>query len=92
MAGCGPLGFLKILRAGRRTRQLDTLVGGIRADFRGKGIDAMIGCATMAAAIEAGFEFVDSHHELEYNHKVRSEMERLGGRVYKSYRIFRKDL
>jgi hypothetical protein len=87
-----PLGFLKILRAGRRTRQLDTLVGGIRADLRGKGIDAMIGCATMAAAIEAGFEFVDSHHELEYNHKVRSEMERLGGRVYKSYRIFRKDL
>ena len=87
-----PLGFLKLLRAGRRTRQLDTLVGGVRADFRGKGIDAMIGCATMAAAIEAGFEFVDSHHELEYNQKVRSEMERLGGRIYKSYRIFRKDL
>ena len=87
-----PLGFLKVLRAGRRTRQLDTLVGGVRSDFRGRGVDALIGCATMTAAIEAGFEFVDSHHELEYNRKVRHEMERLGGRVYKTYRIFRKDL
>jgi len=87
-----PFGFLSIIRAGRRTRQLDTLVGGVRSDFRGKGVDAMIGCATMAAAIEAGFEFVDSHHELEYNQKVRGEMEKLGGRVYKVYRIYRKGL
>lgn len=87
-----PLGLLRILQAGRQTEQLDTLVGGVRSDFRGKGVDAMIGCATMAAAIEAGFEFVDSHHELEYNRKVRDEMERLGGRVYKVYRIYRKAL
>jgi hypothetical protein len=87
-----PLGFLHILRAGRRTRQLDTLVGGVREDFRGKGLDAMIGCATIAAAIKAGFAFVDSHHELEDNHLVRSEMERLGGTVYKQYRIYRRYL
>jgi hypothetical protein len=87
-----PFGFIHILRAGRRTRQLDTLVGGVRSDFRGKGVDAMIGSATIAAAIRAGFSFVDSHHELEDNRLVRSEMERLGGRVYKTYRIFGKDL
>jgi hypothetical protein len=85
-----PLGFLKILRAGWRACQLDTLVGGVRSDFRGKGVDAVIGCATMTAAIEAGFEFVDSHHEIEDNLKVRGEMEKLGGYVYKIYRIYRK--
>jgi len=87
-----PLGIFQILRAGRRTKQLDSLVGGIRSDFRGKGVDAIIGCATMASAIEAGFTFVDSHHELEYNFKVRGEMEKLGGRVYKRFRIYRKFL
>jgi hypothetical protein len=87
-----PLGIFQILRAGRRTKQLDSLVGGIRSDFRGKGVDAIIGCATMASAIEAGFVFVDSHHELEYNFKVRGEMEKLGGRVYKKYRIYGKNL
>jgi len=87
-----PIGIFQILRAGRRTKQLDSLVGGIRSDFRGKGVDAIIGCATMASAIKAGFTFVDSHHELEYNFKVRGEMEKLGGRVYKRYRIFGKSL
>ena len=85
-----PLGIFWILRAGHRTRQLDSLVGGIRSDFRGRGLDAMMGCATMSAAVEAGFEFVDTHHELEYNRKVRGEMEKLGGKVYKWFRIYRK--
>jgi hypothetical protein len=87
-----PLGIFRILRAGRRTRQLDSLIGGIRGDFRGRGVDAMIGCATMASAIEAGFEFVDTHHELEYNSKVRGEMEKIGGQVYKRFRIYGKNL
>jgi hypothetical protein len=87
-----PLGIFWLLRAGRRTRQLDSLVGGVRGDFRGKGVDAMIGCATMASAIKAGFRFVDTHHELEYNHKVRGEMEKLGGRIYKRFRIYGKFL
>jgi hypothetical protein len=87
-----PLGLFWLLRAPRRTKQLDSLVGGIRSDFRGKGVDAIIGCATMASAIKAGFEFVDTHHELEYNAKVRGEMEKLGGRICKKFRIFRKYL
>lgn len=87
-----PLGVFWLLRAARRTKQLDSLVGGIRSDFRGKGVDAMIGCATLASAIKAGFKFVDTHHELDYNLKVRGEMEKLGGRIYKRFRIFRKYL
>lgn len=87
-----PLGMLWILRAARRTKQLDSLVGGIRADFRGKGVDAILGCATMASAIAAGLDFVDTHHELEYNRKVRGEMEKLGGVVYKRQRVYGKDL
>jgi hypothetical protein len=87
-----PFGIFWILRAAHQTQQLDSLVGGIRSDFRGKGVDAMIGCATMTAAIKSGFRFVDSHHELEYNRKVRGEMEKLGGKVYKWFRIYRKHL
>jgi hypothetical protein len=87
-----PLGVFWILRAGRRTRQLDSLVGGIRKDFRGRGVDAILGCATMVSAAGAGFRFADTHHELEYNFKVRGEMEKLGGIIYKRNRIYRKDL
>ena len=44
------------------------------------------------SAQKAGFEIMDTHHELEANVKVRAEMERMGGKVYKKYRVFQKSL
>jgi hypothetical protein len=35
---------------------------------------------------------MDSHLELESNKKVRAEMEKLGGRITKKYRVFKKSL
>ncbi len=87
-----PFGLLWLLRAGRRSRQLDSMVGGIRKEFRDKGVDAVLGAATMASAAAAGFTVADSHHELEYNAKVRGEMEKIGGRIAKRFRIYGKDL
>ena len=43
-------------------------------------------------AQKAGFKWLDSHHELEVNTQMRSEMERVGGKIYKKYRIYTKDL
>ena len=51
-----------------------------------------MGSATMAAAAAAGFRFVHTHHELEDNFRVRGEMEKLGGIVYKRLRIYGKHL
>lgn len=87
-----PFGIFFILRAAKTTKQLDSLIGGIDKDYRGRGIDVMMGYTTMLAAQKAGFKFADSHHELEDNIKVRAEMERLGGEVYKRFRIYKKDL
>ena len=44
------------------------------------------------AVQKAGFDIIDSHHELESNTKMRAEMERMGGQLYKRYRIFKKNL
>jgi hypothetical protein len=44
------------------------------------------------SARKEGKTVIDSHLELETNTKVRAEMERMGGVVYKKYRIFQKDL
>jgi GNAT superfamily N-acetyltransferase len=87
-----PLGLFHLQRAARRAQQLDSLVGGVREDLRGKGVDAILGSATMASAAAAGLRFADSHHELEDNHKVRGEMEKLGGVVYKRFRIYGRSL
>ena len=87
-----PLGFIHVLRAARSSRQLDLLVGGVRAADRGRGSDVLGMTALLRAAIAAGFTCLDSHLELETNQVVRAEMERLGGGVSKRYSIYGKTL
>jgi GNAT superfamily N-acetyltransferase len=87
-----PFGFIHILRAAKRARQLDLLLAGISPKYRGKGIDMLMGREMLQSAIDARIEHFDSHHELETNNLVRAEMERQGGRIYKRYRIFQKAL
>jgi hypothetical protein len=87
-----PLGFLKILKASKNARQLDLLIGGIKAKYRGMGIDVLIALHIINVARKSGFKSIDSHLELESNWKMRAENEKLGGTVYKKYRIFQKKL
>jgi hypothetical protein len=56
------------------------------------GLDVLMGSKIILSAHEAGMEFMDSHHEMETNVKVRGEMERMGGKIYKRFRVFQKAL
>ena len=87
-----PFGFIHILRAMKRARQLDLLLGGIKEEYRGRGLDTLLGATMFKSAIAGGFEVMDSHHELETNTRIRREMEHQGGVIYKRYRIFQKSL
>ena len=87
-----PLGFLKILRAAKETNQLDLLLGAIKEKYRGVGLDVLMGVRMLTSAKEAGLEIMDTHHEMETNTRVRAEMEKMGGKIYKRYRVFQKYL
>jgi hypothetical protein len=87
-----PFGIFKIFAAARKSKQLNLLLGGIDPAYRGKGLDVMMGVKMLESALALGKTTIDSHLELESNVKVRAEMEKLGGRVYKRFRIFGKSL
>ena len=87
-----PFGFIKILRAAKKTKQLDLLLGAIKEKYRGRGLDVLMGVHMFRSAMEAGFEIMDTHHEMESNTRVRAEMERMGGQIYKRFRIYQKPL
>lgn len=87
-----PFGIFRIFASARKTKQLNLLLGGIDPAYRGKGLDVMMGVKMLESAIEQGKTVIDSHLELEYNTKVRAEMEKMGGVVYKRFRVFGKDL
>jgi hypothetical protein len=87
-----PFGIFKILRAAKKSTQLDLLLGAIKEEYRGRGVDVLMGMRIFAAARKAGMTVMDSHHEMETNLKVRAEMEKLGGIVYKRFRVYKKSL
>lgn len=87
-----PLGIFKILRAQKKTTRLSLLLGGIHKDYRRAGIDTILGINMLQEAKKAGLTNIDSHLEMETHYKMRSEMEKMGGVVYKRYRIFQKPL
>jgi hypothetical protein len=87
-----PFGIFQVIRARKRSKQLNLLLGGIKDEFRGQGLDVLMGVKLLEEAQRAGMVHMDSHLELETNYLVRKEMERMGGVVYKRFRIFTKGL
>jgi hypothetical protein len=87
-----PFGFYHILKSQRTTNRLSLLLGAIREDYRNAGLDTILGVKLLEEVQKAGLEFIDSHLEMETNLKMRAEMEKMGGVVYKKYRIYQKPL
>ena len=87
-----PIGIIHILIAGRRTKQLNLLLGAVRPDYQNRGLDIVVGAAVLESAREQKMKFLDSHLEMETNTQVRAEMEHMDGKVYKTYRVFGKSL
>jgi hypothetical protein len=87
-----PFGFLHILLSARRSTQLDLLLGAIKEEYRSTGVMAKLGTKIFEAAISRGMTTMDSHLILETNLPMRGVMEKLGGKIYKRYRIYNKDI
>lgn len=87
-----PFGILKILSSSKKTKQLDMMLGAIKEEHRGKGLDVLMAVDLFEKAQKAGMTISDSHHELETNTVMRAEMEKLGGVIYKRHRLFFKNL
>jgi len=87
-----PFGFMKIIKARNRARQLDMLLGGIKEECRGLGGDILLWMAMYRSARKAGMKVIDSHHQMEANAKMRAASEWAGGRLYKRHRVFQKRL
>lgn len=87
-----PFGFIHLLLAMRRSKQLDLFLGAVRPDLQGRGLTCLLGVELMRTARERGFTHIDSHLVLESNTRMRAEVHRLGGSIWKRYRVFGKQL
>ncbi len=87
-----PFGVIRVLRASKRSKKLLMVLGGVKKEFRGKGIEVLMGVKIIQDAIRKNMKTIDSHLVLEDNLRMRGEYERVGCKVVKKYRIYQKDL
>ncbi|MBK9389478.1 MAG: hypothetical protein IPN68_04520 [Bacteroidetes bacterium] len=87
-----PFGVLRILIALSTSKKLLMLLGGVRKDYRNKGLDVLMAVKMLQASMEFKMETIDLHLILEKNTRMRAECERIGGQVIKRFRIYQKSL
>jgi ribosomal protein S18 acetylase RimI-like enzyme len=87
-----PFGIFKILKESKRSKKLIMMLGGVKKEYRGKGLDVLMGVKILQSGIKHKMDTIDSHLVLENNTKMRSEYERIGCQVVKKFRIYQKDL
>ncbi len=85
-----PFGFIHILKALWCSKQIDLLLGTVSEHYRGRGLNVMLGVALMKSARNKGMKIMDSHLIMEDNRLMRAEMEKIGGKLCKRYRIYQK--
>lgn len=87
-----PFGIFKIMKAMKNTDRVNLLLGAVKPKHQNKGINVMIAVKFFETAIAEGIKELESHLILETNTKMLGEVEKVGGKFHKRFRIFKKDL
>jgi len=87
-----PIGLLKILWHARRIRKVRVLVLGLLKDYRGRGLDVLLYMHLYRNGLRKGFNEGEFSWILEDNVAIRRPLERIGARVYKTYRFYERPL
>jgi GNAT superfamily N-acetyltransferase len=87
-----PFGLLKILWHARRIRKIRILTLGLKKEFRGQGADNLLYLRLYLNGVRKGYEEGEFSWILEDNQAIRKPLEKLGARVYKTYRIYETSL
>lgn len=85
-----PFGLFRILKEMKKSKKLMLMLGGVRKEFRGIGIDVLMGVKMLESARKRNITLIDSHLILETNTRMRAECERLNGKIIKKFRIYQK--
>jgi hypothetical protein len=85
-----PFGVFHLLKALRRPKQIDLLIGAIRPDFQGSGADALLITELAATLIRKGVVSAETNPELEENLLVQGHWRHFTSRQHKRRRCYIK--
>jgi GNAT superfamily N-acetyltransferase len=85
-----PTGLVRLLLASRKIRRLRLITLGIKEGFRKRGLDAILYLDTLKTARALGYTGGEISWTLEDNDLVNRAIESMGGRRYKTYRLYQR--
>jgi len=88
-----PFGFIHLWKALRtRNKDLDLCLGGVKAQYRGRGVDLIMAKEMYEAATDLGFEQAKANPMLETNTRVRAEWKYFEHVLYRRTRVYKKTI
>ncbi|WP_373046279.1 N-acetyltransferase [Vulgatibacter sp.] len=87
-----PVGLAKLLWHSRKIDQLRLITLGIKEKYRKRGLDAILYLDTLRAARKLGYKGGEISWTLEDNVLVNRAIEMMGGKRYKTYRMYEAEV
>lgn len=87
-----PIGFIKYLYYKKKIDRARLFVLFVIPEYRRKGVPSAIYLNLYNAAKRKGYKYGEGSTVWEYNKIMQRDIEKLGGKIYKTYRIYKKDL
>ena len=87
-----PFGLLKFLYYRRKITEVRLMILGVLPEYRGRGYDAVLYHAMLMTAKKVGITGGELSWTLEDNDAINKGIEAMGGKIYKKYRVYKKDL
>lgn len=86
------LGLLKFLYYARKIDAIRVLLLGVKAEYRKRGIETLLYLEIFRRGQARGYQWGEMSWILEDNHLMQKGIEALGGKKYKTYRIYQSPL
>jgi len=87
-----PISIIKALYYSKRIKDLRLLLLGVKAEYRNRGVDALLFREGFREVKKGGYQRVEFSWILEDNIPTQRLIEMIGGKLYKKYRIYEKNL
>ena len=87
-----PVGIFKLLYYARKINRLRVIIMGVLPQYRHLGIDSIFYVETYRRALEKGYNWGEFSWILENNVPMNTALKNIGAKIYKTYRIYQKDV
>ena len=87
-----PFGIVQMLRYQNKIQWVRTLILGVLPEYRHRGVDAVLYYETAKEALARGYRYIEGSWILANNVDMNLAIQGLGAKIYKTYRVYDKEL